>query len=75
MDLNITILKLFVLAFMILAAVAGVVNLSNNKVADGILGNYNATGAAIILIGIPYLMIQLYNIPVSSASYNSLDTF
>ena len=49
-----TIMAFFVVTIVVIATPA----LSNEKTSNAIFGSFDSTGAAIILIGLPYLCLQ-----------------
>ena len=55
-----TFLHLAILTFLVVTIVAIVTTkMSNNEAHNAIFGSFDSTGAAIVLIGFPYLCLQL----------------
>ena len=51
--------SLFVLfVFFVLFIIVAAMPLSNNRTPDGVLGSFDSTGAAILIIGFPYLFLK-----------------
>ena len=55
-----TFLHLAILTFLVVTIVAIVTTkMSNNEAHNAIFGSFDSTGAAIVLVGFPYLCLQL----------------
>lgn len=55
---NLLVLAIFAFLVMTLVAI-GTTKMSNNEAHNAIFGSFESTGAAIILVGFPYLCLQL----------------
>ena len=53
-----TFIGLIVMAFLVIFIVVAAYPLGNHKTPNGILGSFESTGAAIVLVGFPYLLLR-----------------
>ena len=50
--------SLLIMAFFVIFIVVAIYPLGNNRTPDGILGSFDSTGAAILLVGFPYMLLR-----------------
>lgn len=53
-----SLVSLLVISFFVVFIVVAAYPLGNNKTPDGVLGSFDSTGAAILLVGMPYLLLR-----------------